>query len=62
MVYGNTILPPFHNYSYFDRILLGLRAVLIFTRWSKYIKYAKFYAESNGGGFFYLKPLYRLQI
>ena len=26
----------------------GLRAVLIFRRWSKYIKNAKFYAESNG--------------
>ncbi len=25
----------------------GLRAVLIFRRWSKYIKNAKFYAESN---------------
>jgi hypothetical protein len=62
IIYDTTSYRTPHNYSYFDRFLLGLRAVLIFTRWSKYIKYAKFYAESNGGGVFYLKPLHRHQI
>ena len=32
--------------------LAGLRLVVIFTRWSKYIENAKFCAEFNGGGVF----------
>jgi hypothetical protein len=39
---------PSHNYSYIWCFSFGLRAVLSFQRWSKYIKNAKFYAESNG--------------
>lgn len=39
---------PSHNYSYFFGFLLGLRAMLIFRRRSKYIKNAKFCAELNG--------------
>ncbi len=37
-----------HNYSYIWCFSFGLRAMLSFRRWSKYIKNAKFYAESNG--------------
>jgi hypothetical protein len=34
----------------------GLRLVVIFMRWSKYIENAKFCAESDGGGAFYRRP------
>jgi len=34
------ITPLIHIYSYFGCFWLGLRAVLIFMMWSKYIKYS----------------------
>jgi hypothetical protein len=40
----------------------GLRAVLIFRRWSKYIKSAKFCAESDGAIGYFWKQLYRAAI
>ncbi len=44
------------NFFVFSGFFAGLRLVVIFMRWSKYIENAKFCAESFGGEDFYRKP------
>ena len=53
---GKVITPSVWEKSCIFFFLAGLRLVVIFMRWSKYIENAKFCAESNGGGAFYQKP------
>ena len=46
--YRKLVLPLCGKNLVFSGFLAGLRLVVIFMRWSKYVENAKFCAESNG--------------